>query len=149
MGTETAPTTATEDRPRRPLPRPSPLTQPFWNACAEGRLIYQRGVDDPRPIFPPRNFSPHDLSTDLVWADSSGAGRIYSFTVVWRPPTPAFESPFVVAIVELEEGYTMLSNVVDCDVHDVQIGMKVHAIFRAVDGFTLPFFTPVPAGDSD
>ncbi|MER6094239.1 Zn-ribbon domain-containing OB-fold protein [Streptomyces bluensis] len=100
---------------------------------------------------PPQPFSPYDLSTDLEWKQSQGLGTIYSYTVIWRPQTAAFDPPYVVAIVELDEGYTMLSNIVDCDPGDLEVGSRVHVDFREVrpDGWA-PMFAlgPPPASVS-
>ena len=115
----------TQPRPPRPYPTPTETSRPFWDAAREGRLLYQTGVDDDRPIFPPQAFSPYDLSTDLVWRESAGRGTVYSYTVVWRPQTAAFDVPYIVAIIELDEGYTMLSNIVNAEPDRVAVGARV------------------------
>ena len=68
---------------------------------------------------------------------------MYSYTVVWRPVTPAFVTPYAPAIVELDEGYSIMTNLIGLDSADVVIGMRVTAQFAAVgDGLTLPYFRP-------
>jgi uncharacterized protein len=83
---------------------------------------------------------------DLGWVVSPGLGVVYSFTVVRRHQSQwwAKELPYVVVIIELDEGTRMLSNLVDCDPAKVRIGMRVRVSFRqtAVAGIVLPLFTP-------
>ena len=127
----------------RPIPRPTRISRPFWDACAQGRLLYQRDAVTGAPIFPPQEFSVSSVTIPPVWAESKGEGSVYSYSVVSRPQTPAFEVPYVVAIVELDEGYTMMSNIIDCKPDEVSIGMRVHVAFRPIrDGIVLPFFAP-------
>ena len=82
-------------------------------------------------------------SFDLEWVRSSGRGTVYSYSVVWRPQQPAFEVPYVVAIVELEEGWKTLTNVIECDPAQVRVGMPVAVTFRRMsEEVTLPYFRP-------
>ena len=75
--------------------------------------------------------------------ESSGRGTLYSYTVVHRPQQPVFEVPYTVAIVELEEGWYMLSKLVDCEPEEVEIGMPLEVSFRPMsEEITLPFFRP-------
>lgn len=125
----------------RPAPVPTRLSAPFWDACKDGLLRYQRCADCGQAVFPPSDFCPADLSAHLVWEESTGHGEIYSYTVVWRPQTPAFEVPYVVAIVELREGYSMLTNIVDTPHEQLRIGLPVSVVFREVSPtITAPFF---------
>ena len=131
------------ERPGRPVPVPSPLSAPFWRACVDGRLIYQRCVTCGTPVFPPQAFCPGQLHTDLEWEDSSGEGTVYSYTIVGRPQTPAFETPYVVAVVELSEGYTMMTNIVDCPPEEVHTGLRVSVKFVPLTpDISLPCFAP-------
>jgi hypothetical protein len=79
---------------------------------------------------------------ELEWVPASGRGTLYSYTIVWRPQTPAFEVPYTVGIIDLEEGYYMLSNVVECGVEDVKVGMALNVTWLDLDGATLPVFRP-------
>src|SRR5271155_333954 len=92
--------------------RPTELTGPFWDAAAEHRLIVQRCSRCEACFFRPEIACPHCLSQEWRWVGSSGRGSVYSFSVVHRPPTRAFTAPFVFAIIELVEGFTMFSNIV-------------------------------------
>lgn len=126
-----------------PLPRPSATSRPFWDACRRHQLVVQRCDTCGRFTFIPQTFCRHCLSRDLTWVPSSGRGRVYSYTVVWRPQTPAFPVPYVVAIIEMDEGYQMLSNVVGCPAEAVSIGMPVEVIFEDVSrNISLPKFRP-------
>ncbi len=80
----------------------------------------------------------------LEWVESSGRGRVYSFTTVHRPPRPEFDVPYVVAIVELDEGWHMLTNLIGCEPNSVQVDMPVEVSFeRMSEEITLPMFRPV------
>ena len=129
----------------RPLPRPTALSRPFWDGCLEGRLLVQRCARCARCFFIPSAFCPHCLGTDYEWVESSGRGRVVTYTVVWRPPTPAFDPPYVVAVVRLEEGYDMFTNIVDvepdADPGTSLIGAAVRVRFhRESEDIALPFF---------
>jgi uncharacterized protein len=127
-----------------PLPRPTSLTQPFWNACRDHRLTVQRCESCGTYVFIPQAFCPTCLGTDLTWVESSGHGSIVTFTVVWRAQTPAFEVPYVVAVVRLDEGYEMMTNIVDVEPDDVTIGAPVEVRYVDVTpDVTLPCFAPV------
>ena len=127
----------------RPLPVPTSLTRIFWDACKRGELLFQRCTQCGQSIFPPQAFCPVDLHTALVWERARGVGIVYSFTIVERPQTPAFDVPYVVGIVELEENYMMMTNIVDCAPEEVKIGMPVEVHFEAQSNeITLPFFRP-------
>ena len=94
--------------------------------------------------FIPQLVCSHCFSGNLEWVRGSGRGNVYSYTVVWRPQTPAFEAPYVVAIVDLQDGYQILTNIVDCDPSEVHIGMPVEVDFRpASEEIVLPFFRPM------
>lgn len=125
----------------RPLPHPTATSRPFWEGCEQGRLLYQQ-AEDGAAIFPPQDFAPGSLGR-LKWVASSGNGAVYSFTVVCRPQTPAFDVPYIVAIVELDEGYAMLTNLVNCEPEEAHVGQRVKVRFeRQNDLITLPFFEP-------
>lgn len=129
----------------RPVPVPDAATAPYWAAANEGRFVMPRCTQCGRWHFYPRALCPHCSSEKLEWADCSGRGTVYSYTVVHRAPSPAFaaEVPYVVAIVEVEEGPHLMSSVVNCAPETVRIGMKVRAAFRRVAEDTqLPVFEP-------
>ncbi len=128
-------------RPAIPLPRPTALSRPHWDGCREGRLRVQRCTSCQAYVFIPQPICTSCQSPDLVWTESSGRGVVYSYTVVHRAPRPAFETPYVVAIIELEEGWYMLTNLVDCAPEAVRVGLPVEVAFRRMsDEISLPCF---------
>lgn len=91
--------------------------------------------------FYPRPFCVRCSCESLEWREISGLGTVYSFTVVWRPPLPDWPVPYVVAIVELDEGVRLLANVISEDALDVHIGSRVRVAFeRQPDDWVLPQF---------
>ena len=129
----------------KPAPRPSPESLPFWEAAKEKRLLLPCCKACERFWFPPSSRCPHCLSSDFEWREAKGTGRIYSFVVFHRVYHPAFEGdvPYAVAIVELDEGPRLLTNIVGLAPNDVRCDMKVRAVFEEARGtMTLPQFTP-------
>lgn len=127
----------------KPLPVVDADTRPFWEAAREHRLLIQHCPDCGRYVYYPRAICPHCHSDRLEWREASGEGTIYSFTVSRRPAGPAFEDdvPYVVAIIELEEGPRMMSNVKTDDVEKIRIGERVRVAFENVtDEIALPKF---------
>ena len=97
----------------RPLPEPTPETQQFWDACREHRLTLQRCLDcagNPA-YFYPRPFCPTCLSPNVESFDASGRGRLHTYVIAHRG-APGFETPYVLAVVELDEGPRLMSNIV-------------------------------------
>ncbi len=136
--------------PNRPLPKPTPETQAFWDACAEGRLTLQRCLDCPgRPAyFYPRPFCPTCLSRNIESFEASGRGRLHTYVIAHRG-APGFEAPYVIAVVELEEGPRMMSNVVGVEPapEHLPVGLALEVIWRdEQDGqgaaVRLPVFRP-------
>ena len=128
-----------------PHATPGPLTAPFWQGCAEGRLLFQRCESCAAANFPPAEHCRQCLSTELAWEGSAGNGVVYSWTVVHRAVTPAFETPYAPAIIDMAEGYQILTNIIDTDVTAIRVGMPVTVDFRAVgDNLWLPYFRPSP-----
>lgn len=126
-----------------PLPRPTSLSRPHWDGCKEGVLRVQRCRACGQFVFIPQPICTRCQADALEWVASSGRGTVYSHTVVHRPPRPVFPAPYVVAIIELEEGWHMLSNVVDCRPEDVHVGLPVEVTFRPMsDAISLPYFRP-------
>ncbi len=126
----------------RPLPVPDGDTRPYWDAAKERRLLIQRCQDCHRAIFYPRSICPHCASDRVAWIAASGRGTVYSYTVVHRAPA-AFvgDVPYVVALIELEEGVRLMSNIVGCSPSDVRIGGAVTVVFDDVTPeVTLPKF---------
>jgi len=129
-----------------PVPHASShLSVPFWQGCQAEELRYQRCAACGLANFPPTEHCRQCLSAQLRWTPSDGAGEIYSWTVVHRPVTPEFQPPYAPAIVTLDEGYQMLTNVIGVAPEDLSIGMRVRVHFHAVgEDLTLPYFTGAP-----
>jgi len=126
-----------------PLPHPTALSKPHWEGCREGVLRVQRCRDCGTYVFIPQPCCTSCLGEDLEWVESSGRGTLYSYTVVHRPQQPSFDAPYTVVIVELEEGWHMLSNLVDCEADEVEVGMPLEVIFREMsEEISLPLFRP-------
>jgi uncharacterized protein len=127
-----------------PRPFPSALSQRFWEGCREHRLLFQRCEDCRSITHTPAVVCAACNRDRLVWEQSSGIGTVYSWTTVWRPQTPAFEVPYNAVIVELDEGWHFLSNLVGCEHDECHIGMHVQVQFHDLDSdVTLPYFRPV------
>lgn len=130
-----------------PLPRPSEVSRPFWDGCAEGVLRFQRCQQCRRAVFNPAPLCRWCGSLDLPWEVSSGTGAVYSWSVVWRPQSPAFHVPYAPAIIDVDEGYQMLSCIVGCTPETIEDGLRVGVEFHpARGGISLPYFRPVSSG---
>ena len=128
----------------RPLPEPDAVTRPFWEAAAQGRLLYQRCAACSHRQFYPRAVCTACGATP-EWAEASGRGTVYTFTVVRQYGAPPFASelPYVVAIVELEEGVRMMGNLTGCPVDEVRVGLPVQAYaVRAAEAIGVVFWRP-------
>jgi uncharacterized OB-fold protein len=123
----------------------SPVSMPFWEGCGVRKLRYQLCTDCDTANFPPTEHCRQCLSVELQWTQSGGTGEIYSWTVVHRPVSAQFEPSYAPAIVTLDEGYQMLTNMVGVAPEDLAIGMRVHVQFHRVEpDLTLPYFTRSP-----
>src|ERR1700722_6914622 len=132
-------TDSARPRPIR-APAVSVESKPFWDACAEGKLLIKRCQACGKAHFYPRTLCPFCKSDQVVWEQASGEGEIYAFTVVRRSPT----GPYSPAYVELKEGPRMITNIVRCDVDALRIGQKVSVVFQpAGEGAAVPMFAPV------
>jgi uncharacterized OB-fold protein len=131
---------------KKPMPRPTPWSKPFWDGCKRHELVIQKCKDCQEHIFYPKLFCPHCLSPNLEWTKASGKGKIYSYTIVYSyaPTEFAEDTPYVVAVIDLQEGVRMMSNVVECPPEEVKCDMKVEVVFDDVTNeITLPKFKPV------
>ncbi|MEX1007704.1 MAG: OB-fold domain-containing protein [Acidimicrobiia bacterium] len=124
-------------------PYPSELSQPYWDGCARGELRFQRCASCGLATHTPALICAHCTSRELAWEASAGTGSVYSWTTVWRPQTPAFVVPYQPIIVDVDEGFQMLSNLVGCEHDAVHIGMRITVEFHTIaDGTMLPYFRP-------
>ena len=122
----------------------------FWEACREERLVVQRCRACEAFQYPPIEVCGSCQQETLEWVESSGRGTVHSATTVHRPRDPDWTTPYVVAIVRMEEGWHIVSNLVDCDPREVTVGLSVEVTFRAHGSErTLPLFRPSFAKSSD
>lgn len=132
---------------KKPLPRPlSPeLSKPFWDAAKRHELMMPRCQKCDRFFFYPREECPRCFSRDPQWANVSGRGRLHSYTIVHQPANPAFQedAPHVYAVIQLDEGPRMISNMVECEFDDLQVDMPVVAVYDDITPeWTLVKFKP-------
>lgn len=137
----------------KPLPKSDPVTAPFWDSLKRESIEVQRCDDCSAFVFYPRALCPHCSSRQLKWTPVSGRGRIYTLTIVHKGPGSAFkgDAPYVVALVELDEGCRMMTNIIDvaADPDEVKIGMPVEIVYDHVTAeVTLPKFRPVGGGQA-
>ncbi|MBI1395954.1 MAG: DNA-binding protein [Betaproteobacteria bacterium] len=131
----------TEQPAVREIPEPpvNPENRPYFEACAQGRLLIGRCNDCGQHHFYPRVICPSCFSNRTEWIPSEGTGTIYTYSTMHRG-TPV---PYTVAYVTLDEGVTMLTNLVDCDPARLAIGQRVRVVFaKTVAGTSVPMFTP-------
>lgn len=134
--------------PPRPLPKPTPETQSFWDGATRGELIIQRCEACEHAYFPPRPFCPACGGRRVADEVASGQATLYSYVINQRPP-PAFDGPVAVAVVELAEGPRMMTNIVDTPQTEdaLVLDMELEVVFeRQTDEISLPFFRPTGAG---
>jgi uncharacterized OB-fold protein len=119
-------------------PQPVPETKAFWDAAAAGRLLIKRCAACGETHHYPRSICPFCGSDRTEWRDASGRGTVYTYSVMRRAPVP-----YAIAYVTLEEGVTMMTNIVDCDLDAIRIGQKVRVVFKPTEGGPpVPMFTP-------
>jgi len=131
----------------KPLPEITPLTQPFWEAAKRHELHLQKCKRCRNYQWYPRYLCSHCGSRNMEWKKVGGKGRVYSFTIIRQvvANSPAFQRdiPFVVALIELNEGPRMYSNIIGCKPEDVRVGMNVEVVFDDVtNDISLPKFKP-------
>jgi uncharacterized protein len=132
-----------EERPPRPKPPRNQDNAFFWEGVDRGELLIQHCTSCGRLRHPPRPMCPNCQSLEWDAVTSSGKGEVFSFIIPHYPQVPMFEYPYVVAVIALEEGTRLISNVIDIDPSDVTIGLPVEVRFVAVDDeLTLPMFAP-------
>lgn len=129
------------------ISRPAPIVTDdnrfFWDEAREGRLVGQRCQGCGRLRHPPRPMCPHCHSLDFEIVTLSGDGVVYSYSILHHPQNPAFEYPIIAALIDLEEGVRVLSNLIDIDQADIAIGLPVTVDFRRTrHDAAVPVFKP-------
>lgn len=122
-----------------PAPKVLPESLPYWQAADEGRLLVKRCQSCGQFHHYPRDICPHCLSSDTVWDNAAGTGTVYSFSTMG-----VADAAYTLAFVTLDEGVTLMTNLVDCDPATVRIGDKVRVVFQpSQGGHAVPMFTPL------
>ena len=131
--------------PARAKPKPTPETQHFWDGTQAGELRLQRCDACANVYFPPRPFCPSCASRKVSVFKASGKGTLYSYVINHRPAAPGFTPPYAIAVVELDEGPRLMTNLVgiEPDPARLRIGMAVEVVFEDVaPDVALPRFRP-------
>ncbi|HUG04072.1 MAG TPA: Zn-ribbon domain-containing OB-fold protein [Steroidobacteraceae bacterium] len=132
----------------RNLPVPTKASAEYWDACRRHELLIQRCTGCTKLQFYPRLVCASCSENSLQWIRASGRATLTTYTIVRRPVSRAYaaEVPYVVALVALEEGPTMMTHVIDCDIGEVRIGMSLEVVFDDwPEGVTVPKFRPAGA----
>lgn len=129
----------------KPLPKPTPGAEQYWESATREEFVLPHCRDCDQVFFYPRLWCPGCFSQNLDWRQASGRGRVYSFSVVHQAPFPAYQAdvPYVLAVIELEEGPRMMANVLHCDPQEVRVGLAVEVTFEARGEMKIPQFQPV------
>ena len=128
----------------RIIPQPTPETQHYWNGATRGELLLQTCNSCSHTYFPPRPFCPECGSRDVQVIKASGKGRLYSY-IINHMKAPGYEPPFAVAVVELEEGPRIMTNILECEPtpEALQLDMPLEVTFEKLsDKISLPQFKP-------
>ncbi|MEE8442739.1 MAG: Zn-ribbon domain-containing OB-fold protein [Dehalococcoidia bacterium] len=136
----------TQQEWRKPVPGISGETKPFWDAARRGEFLIQRCDACHQYQWYPRGFCSNCWSRDIAYVRASGKGTVWTYTVTYQNRTPGFneEVPYVLALVELEEGVKVFTNIIECNPRDVHIGMPVEVTFvPATPQVHVPMFKPV------
>jgi len=126
-------------------PRPSAAGGPFWDATRERRLVLPWCTACEVPVWFPREACPRCLGTDFDWREASGLATVYALSVQTKPGLSmmADRVPYVVALVDLDDGVRMITNIVGCPPDEVAVGMRVRVGWEELsDGRALPVFEP-------
>ena len=135
------------DSPQRPLPTPINRTQPFWDALRQRKVKIQYSPSGDQWVFYPRSHAPLTLADDLEWREISGAGRLYTYTIARRPTAPDFagDEPQIIAVVELDQGPRLTSTLVNVNVDQIEVGMRLRPVFEDVPGTEMTLLRYEPA----
>jgi len=129
----------------RALPQPTPETQHFWDGCRDGELRLQRCCACRESYFPPRPFCPHCGNREVEVYAASGRATLYSYIINYRPRPDMGTEPHSIAVVTLEEGPRMMTNIIGCPQtpEALQLDMPLQVSFEAqTDAIALPLFRP-------
>jgi uncharacterized OB-fold protein len=116
----------------KPMPEATPTSEPFWNGLKEHKVRIQYSPSLGQYVFYPRVLAPGTLADDLEWREISGEGTLYTFTVADRPTAPPWDDalPQLLAVVELDEGPRLSTEMVNIDPAALRVGMRVKPVFE-------------------
>lgn len=125
------------------VPRPGMRSAGYWEGCRQHRLLFQECAACSYRGLGAFSVCASCHATAPVWRESAGRGSLYSWTVVWRPPDPAFRVPYAPAVVLLDEGVWMMTAVIGCEPEELHEGLRLAVEFHsASDEIILPYFAP-------
>ena len=130
----------------KPVPVPTKETQPYWDGCRQHELRVQKCAACGHHQFYPRLYCTACMSDRVEWVKTSGRAKVLSYTIIYRPVTQAFAGnvPYVVAMVTLDEGPQMMTNIIGCEPEKVHIGMPVQVTFDDwTEEISVPKFKPM------
>jgi hypothetical protein len=136
--------------PQRPIPQPSPETERFWEGCRRHQLWLPYCLRCEAFYFYPRAFCPRCFGWEVEWRQASGRGTLYTYAIQYRAQVPGLQAPYVTAIVQLDEGPRMMSNLVgvEPDPEQIRCDMPLEVTFEDLsDEISLPLWRP--AGRKD
>lgn len=134
------------DHSQKNFPIPTKETERYWEGCRHHQLLIQRCTECGHYQFYPRIICTGCTSTHLEWIQASGQGKVVSYTIMYRAISKAYaaEAPYVIALIKLDEGPTMMSNIVQLDPTKVEVGMKVEVVFEDwSEEISIPKFRPI------
>lgn len=148
----TGSTSGNAPSPAKPLPDPTPVSQPFWDALAEHRILVQYSPSLDRYVFYPRTLAPGTLADDLQWREIRGEGTLYTYTVARRPTGPPWSDalPQIPAVVQWDDGPRISTELTDVEPDEIEVGMRVSPVFcdDPGTGVTLLRYRPAPRTSS-
>ncbi|MFC2949150.1 Zn-ribbon domain-containing OB-fold protein [Virgibacillus sediminis] len=130
------------------FPEPTVETEAYWQGCSNHQLLIQQCRECGHYQFYPRIICTDCMSRDVEWVKASGRGNVKTYTIIHRAISQAYEkdTPYVVALIELDEGPMMMSNVIGCTPEAVKVGQEVMVTFEDwSDEISIPKFTLVDA----
>lgn len=136
----------TEKKSSIPAPVTEPWTEEFWKAAKQHKFLVQHCNDCNINIFYPRKFCPECWGSNLSWIESKGKGKLYTFTITMYGVEPRFapDLPYVLALVDLDEGIRVMTRIVNCDHDQLQCDMPVEIVWQDInEEFNLYYFQPV------
>ncbi len=128
------------------IPRPTIETKAYWDACQQQKLLIQQCKECEHHQFYPRLMCTKCSCRELEWVEASGLAKVLTYTTVHRPILPVYqkEAPYILAVVQLKEGPTMMTNIVNCPHDQIECEMNVHVTFQHwSEEFLVPVFEPL------